>query len=206
MNFSNRFSSDFRNVARILNLNMETGPWIAGGAVRSDLYNEFISDYDVYFSSNDQFVEVYNKLVMEGAAIVYRTENAITMHYRVRTQHTHSELDFIWCCDSSEYYVIQLVILDYYKSPQDVIDSFDFTVCQLITDGNQVLVNDNTFDDIDNKLLRINETMDPEKQKGMIPRIFKYVTYGFYIPEIEFDKILANSNVKWEGLQHNDYS
>lgn len=150
-------------LAEYLNLNMEQGPWLAGGAVRKIYLGQNIghSDWDVWFRSAEQFDRA-SKLVQElGADVAYSSGNATTFKYELENE-THN---------------IQLIRRRFFDSAEQVINQFDFTICQLITDGNTIKIGQQTALDLDRKLIR---SVSTQLQPYIISRLVKYMVYGYY--------------------------
>lgn len=157
----------------------DRGPWIAGGAVLAWYNNETVStDIDVYFRNQLEFdrlhhkfkedkVEGTNPLVPVGfftfskpknkdVRIVHESDNAITIRYK-------------------EKWTIQLIRHTFYKTPHDIIDNFDISVCQLVTDGhNKIVFGDHTLPDIKSNTLRM-----VKYRPGCVSRLVKYMAYGY---------------------------
>ena len=109
----------------------------------------------------------------------HATKNALT--YSIKFENTE--------------YKVQLINTQYFKTAKEVIDHFDFSVCQLITDNKTMLLGEYTARDLKSKTLRL---VSPPKE-GIIARVTKYVVYG-YMPStelIQYLKELENDN-KWK--------
>lgn len=187
---------DRRIVFDLINPDMINGPWIAGGAVMAWINKQPVnnSDIDVFFKSEEQFIELYNALLgvrikqnfsdvqwdlslKEFAEpiskVVYQTDNALTLKIGPTT--------------------VQLIKRKFFDTPKDVIDSFDLSVCQLITDGDKLLAGETTLQDLKAKRFRINR-----HNKQIIKRVIKYVTYG-YIPDQSVIDYIADHK---DDLEH----
>lgn len=203
---------DDAHILDIIRPDIKKGPWIAGGAVLQWINGQNIglSDIDVYFKSQEQLDTFVNKIINNKKksddsfikstfgfiqseplkwSIVSSTEFAKTYRYYPK--------------NDAEYIIIQLIIKDFYDTPEDVINEFDITVCQLVTDGYNLRYGEKTMADIKNKRLRFN-TIKP----AMIKRMMKYWTYGYTpdndildqirtIPDI--DETYENSMVDYTG-------
>jgi hypothetical protein len=152
--------------------NMTQGPWIAGGAVLNWYKNSPVgdSDIDVFFHDLRQFDEVFGRLMRQHATMVYNSDNAITLNYNGK--------------DSVKGHRIQLIRKRWFSNPKEVIDNFDFTICQLITDGEKIAMGPTTAEDIKHSLIKHTEK---EMQPDLVKRIIKYVCYGYSL-----DTALAN--------------
>ena len=92
-------------------------------------------------------------------SIVYTSENAITINVTI----------------DDDLKKVQLIRKNYFKSASDVIDHFDFTICQLATDGYEVVSGDKTFEHIKEK--RIVPFKNPNR--AIVKRLIKYISYGY---------------------------
>lgn len=178
-------------VARLseyLFLDIEKGPWLAGGAVRKSYLGQSIenSDLDLWFANLEQFETAKKQVIALGAVEAYSTDNAVSYKFYEGTQ----------------TYIIQLIRRKFYNSAAEIIAGFDFSVCQLATDGHHLVVGQDTIRDIKTKTLRLTQPSLPEY---IVPRIIKYMVYGYRpCPEIleEIDENIATIN--WLK-QQNEY-
>ena len=175
---TNRFE---KQVAKYISLNMQDGPWLAGGAVRKLFTNETIgrSDYDIWCSSETQKLKIA-KLLNSATGSVYKSDKATSFSFFTKDK---------------QRYDIQL-INEVFETPEDLLNSFDFTICQCLTDGNTYKFGENTLKDINSKTIRLVT----EPRATLIPRIIKYTMYGFHIsPEILELLKDSNQNIQWIG-------
>jgi len=165
------------SVVSAINPNLINGPWIAGGAVRKWINGEDIneSDIDVFCKDENQFEEVLATLrKYEPSAVLDEivTDNATTLKISSRKQ------------------LVQIVKHTFYENPQEIIDNFDISVCQLVTDGDTIVYGEHTFEDLNKKQLRM-----VKYRPGAIKRLTKYFIYGYTpIPRV-VDKIVAQTNI-----------
>lgn len=178
-------------VARLstyLELDIENGPWLAGGAVRKSYLGQSIenSDLDIWFASSEQFEKAKKQVIALGASEAYSTDNAISYKFY----------------EGFKSYTIQLIRRRFFKSASEIINGFDFTVCQLATDGARLIVGEHTIRDIKTRTLRLAQYQLPEH---IVPRIIKYMVYG-YRPCLELlEDIDDNSStINWLK-QQNEY-
>jgi hypothetical protein len=168
-----------------LDLDIDKGPWLAGGAVRKFYLGQKIdySDWDFWFSSPEQFDHARNLVVALGCSEVYSTDNAVSYKYYEGTD-THN---------------IQLIRRRFFNSAEEIIDGFDFTVCQLVTDGRRIKVGPETILDIKSKTLRLAQKSLPSH---IVPRMVKYMVYG-YRPATELLEMIeeAGAQIDWTKPQ-----
>lgn len=173
-----------RCIAKAIKVNMETGPWIAGGSVRKNYHGmeQGDSDWDFFFRDIEQFNAACSKLKNLNIPDIYTSEQAITFKY-----------------DNT---VIQLIRNNFYNTPEDVLDYFDFSVAQYLTDGYTYILGDHTLSDHDNKRLRY---LQPSIRKGIMSRILKYRVYGYYMDD-EFSQrinsMLNQLEFSKDGLEY----
>ncbi len=182
-----------QSAIEIIAPNLKNGPWIAGGAVLA-WYNGTPTqdrDIDVWCKSEKQLNVLNNKLnTIKGTDATcyiscFVTENAITYTCK---QHSITK------------WKIQL-IKKLAATPLEVINRFDFTVCQLVTDGSRILCGENTLAHIKNKTLAKNTS----NSTNSISRLIKYWSYGFEPEPTLLDFYINNSDgINWEGNINND--
>jgi hypothetical protein len=164
---------------------MRRGPWIAGGAPlhwETGKSVELHHDIDVWFRDQEQFDQTMIR-VREHATLICQTDNAHTY------QHYHGAFGT---------HTIQLICANFFDSAQAIIDHFDFSVCQIVTDGVQVLYGEHTRADISDRRLRITQSR-PNAAK----RISKYLAYGF---KMSLDELQAQfSAIDDWVFTHEDY-
>lgn len=139
------------------------GPWIAGGALRRTLLRqEPESDFDLFFRDADQLREFADALSALGLSKMKETEHH--MHYRGALGQSALLRD------------VQLIRFAFYDSAEAVIDSFDFTVCQIAFDGETLTVGDHTLWDLGRSRLAIHRVTYPVSTTR---RLLKYTRQGF---------------------------
>jgi hypothetical protein len=117
------------------------GPFIAGGSALS-IYegNKILTDVDVFCTSQQQLSQVYERLslmISLREKADHFTENAITIFgtdIPSREETTNPQFDFSYSA-VEERFRIQLVRKNWFANPEEVISSFDLTICQIATDG-----------------------------------------------------------------------
>lgn len=139
------------------------GAWLAGGALRRTLLRqEPESDFDFFFRDADQLEAFRSGLEDRGLTKVRQTEHHI--HYRGRIGSSALERD------------IQLIRFAFYADAAAVIDSFDFTICQIAFDGETLTVGENTLWDLARHRLAVNKITFPVSSTR---RLLKYAKQGF---------------------------
>lgn len=72
---------------------------------------------------------------------------------------------------------IETIAFHEYKSPQELIETFDFSCTQIAYDGKQFYFGENTIEDINNRYLRLLHVNGDTKKT--LQRIVKYIDKGF---------------------------
>lgn len=217
-------------------LNIETGPWLAGGSVRRsiaegswDLHKD--TDFDLFFANHEQFNTVFELLALKSGINVtrddlyYRDEydESVPANPEIKTDiimssapwskhatHSINRLTFNgdnkWKCnldvsfligtqtndvanfkmkytpfDSNAQiaeYDIQLIEKRFFADAEELINYFDFTICQFVTDGTTLLCGDFSLWDLGRKKLVVNKITYPVSS---MRRMIKYANQGFYV-------------------------
>lgn len=175
-------------IARIAPLlDMENGPWVAGGCIRRMLTNSVmgIHDVDVFFASYNQR-EKLRKQFFE-AEKQWREEHGygdslVTTRAVVDIPET---FNFTAIASKSEDMHIrytrgvvpplQLVPDRYYANAQELVNDIDFTICQMVTDGKIVRCPHRSLNDLHERRLSVATTA---KVKNL-SRILRYCSYGY---------------------------
>lgn len=159
---------------KILNeLNDVCTTWIAGGALRDYFsYGYIKSDIDLYFPNEKEmnkclkyFTEVNADIDetftvntnSKRGKIIYENENVVSITYR------NMQLD---------------IVKRYFKTPENAIKEFDFTVSCAAVDREKVYFHETFFIDLAKKALVINKLPHPI---STLWRMQKYIKKGFTI-------------------------
>jgi hypothetical protein len=155
------------------------GAVIAGGFMISALHPEHVTtDIDIFFLGSDAFLSTYDQLcnppdLAEAWAWKgYKTETsrgALLAH--------SNELRTVTFTNSDPNKLpIQLIKMVWFSQPKDVIDSFDFTVCQFSATRDQLIFNPVSWVDLQNKELIAHRWQYPIET---LYRILKYTKKGY---------------------------
>jgi hypothetical protein len=148
----------------VIKPDMQHGPWIAGGAVLQWI-NKMpvgLSDIDVFCKNEQQAREVLKRVSDFGYGSMHKTTNAVTLK------------DLSWN-SKPKTQMIQIIHCVYFDSPEHILDSFDFSMIQLVTDGIEIVHGPNTLKDIRSKSLRVTKFNGTH----FLKRLTKYITYGY---------------------------
>lgn len=154
-------------------LSLKHGPWCAGGAVRRIMQGREITDGDLDFfftsraewSKFDRVLRDYEELHRSNAAVTYMVNGL----------------------------KVQIIKRRYYDELGYLFGDFDFTVCQLATDGKNVAYTTKAIQDISDSKLRFAEHGRVSKLT-VIGRMVKYVNHGF-MPEAGLFRMIVESGL-----------
>ncbi len=169
----------------------KNGPWIAGGAPLRWWQGQPVgeSDIDVFCANAKQAEDIIERIKDYGRwQRKYESDNAITLSYWSKK-------------DSSKTWTIQIIKRRFFKSLEDVINSFDMTVCEIGTGGNEWVLGKQTAKDIRERNLRLKMPLQPDALK----RVVKYWTYGYRPVEGVLEAVQNNPVGKWQFELDEDY-
>lgn len=134
------------------------GPWIAGGAIRNLLCGDSVtkSDIDYFFRDVNQFSDFCTEMDRLGAIKKYENKFNTT-----------------WFLGEQK---VQAISVAYYNDTISLLDSFDFTICQIATDGINLIVGEFALWDIGRKKLAVNRVT---YGTSTVRRMLKYAKSGF---------------------------
>jgi hypothetical protein len=173
----------------IIDPNKNNGPWIAGGSVLKWYQSQPVgeSDIDVYCSSPMQ---------------VERILQSFTDKISFNKRHSSDNAITLEVYKDTNTWTVQIIKKSFYTDMQKVIDGFDISVCQLATDGNEIILGEHTARDIRERNLRMRMPLQPDAAKRMI----KYWTYGYRPVDGLLDSVRNNPVGRWEFNPAEDYS
>jgi hypothetical protein len=156
--------------------------WIAGGAIRSGLEGNKISDFDCYFTDVNSLLQTMSALVGDPffqAKIIINDEHLISLNTKI------GKID---------------LVKKYYTSPLACISEFDFYCCAFALSFNQSL---SWFEagltDVKNRKLTI---LKPTCALSSTLRMQKFIKKGYTMDVSELKKLLdlTNKNTMNETL------
>lgn len=171
---------------------IKRGPWIAGGAALRWWQGQPVgeNDIDVFCANARQVEDIVERIKDYGRwQRKYETDNAVTLSYWSKG-------------NSSKPWTIQIIKRRYYKNLQEVISSFDMSVCEIGTAGNEWELGAFTAKDIRERNLNFKMPLQPDALK----RLVKYWTYGYRPVEGTLEAVQNNPNGKWEFAIDEDYN
>lgn len=179
--------------------------FFAGGAVRRAVKDQSIgaSDIDIFFPSFNDYLKVLD---------VFGKITSGTLHQNCRQFHIDHQGESPFSAeqiaaaapiirDSSvktKFIPVQLINSNYYDSPEDLVDSFDFTVCQMLYHKGQYLISEQGLNDELQGILEFRGD-DYDISKFKHQRLVKYCKYG-YNPSLElFSTVFLSSDALHPG-------
>jgi hypothetical protein len=166
IDFLRRYNNDvtemeFFKILKHLPELAEKGPWLAGGAVRRLLIGDpLTSDFDFFFHDETQLNEFAKALKDKGAKETAKTEHQITYSLTIEDKPR----------------IIQLIKIGYYISPNEVLDSFDFTISQFLYDGTNLYCGTHSLWDLARRRLALHKLTFGV---ATMRRLIKYTKQGF---------------------------
>lgn len=149
--------------------------FMAGGFIRACVANETVADIDLFVPDKDLADLVGYKL--EGASR-YASKNAVTI--RLKDERTPP---------------IQIIHRWTYDKPEELIESFDFTVAKSVVwfDGEswQSLIHDHFYADLAAKRLTYTKPLRNEDAGGSMLRVLKFYQKGYRIPLDSLAEVIA---------------
>lgn len=173
----NRLYKEIPELEVILNI---SGVWLAGGALRTLLdttpFSSEVTDIDLFFKTTeikktlDGFLtgSMYWKKVFDcplGTLTTFKNEY--------------------------NRWKIQLISIAYYETVEKLLESFDFTVTQFVTDGKYFWMGESSYTDLLEKRLRWNVITYPASS---LHRLTKYIKKGFTMREADYQEFV---NTLW---------
>ncbi len=170
--------------------------WLAGGALRRLITKQKLdSDFDFFFKSPDSFEGFYKGIKSCKNIKVqkeFRNEHNITLIVNV-VGSEDGELEII------EGLKLQLINIQYYNTIEEVLESFDYTLCQVALDDGNLVLGDTTLWDLGNKRIVINKITYPV---ASLRRLLKYTNQGYYACQGCLTGLLSSVAEKPELLEN----
>lgn len=149
------------------------GPWLGGGAIRRALIGRAQeSDFDWFFASSEQKDAFVDSVKLAGGWVVSENQHNVTL----KLPSVAPDPD-----EGTPYYseiVVQAITTRYYASAAEVVDSFDFTICQFAYNGENIVCGDYALWDLGRmKLVPHKLTFATASMR----RLLKYAAQGFTV-------------------------
>ena len=176
----------------IVSPDIEQGPWIAGGAALRWYQGQPVgeSDIDVFCKNAIQAKRVIDDVKSYGRYNVkFESENAVTLSHWSNEGKYHQ-------------WTVQIITRRYFSSLEEVINSFDMSVCEIGTAGKEWKLGAFTARDIREKNLRFKLPLQADAPK----RLTKYWVYGYRPVDGTIEAIQANPDTRWKYSNEEDYN
>lgn len=186
----------------IIKPDLKLGPWIAGGACLRWFQNKPVgehSDIDIFCKDEKQASDIIKYI---NDIIKYINELSLSNFnngYSTTVFKSNNAHTFNIHADNRDW-KLQVITCKYFDNIQDAIDSFDLTVCQIATTGNEWILGKNTAKDINERNLRFNNIT-----KQSPKRLIKYWTYGFNPVPGTIETIQQHESCSWDFVGTEDY-
>lgn len=166
---------DFPTYFQILRpyLDMEKGPWIAGGAVRKAIMGSvwLNGDIDIFVPSQQAAFDFIDRLKSDLRATVKKVEvedeDAIFAPKGAQADPGLKELNV-----PRIHVPVQVIYFKTYETAMSVIESFDFTLCRAVSDGINWIADTRVIEDSKSRSLRFGSD---SHFKGSVARVSKYL-------------------------------
>lgn len=156
-------------------MDLKKGPWIAGGAARRLLQGESLEkgDIDLFFKDFKSWKHFCDTL--EGYELVIKTQRATTFL-------VHG-------------FKVQCIKRQFYATLEEVFKDFDFSVCQVATDGFELGATKQAHLDVTDQVLRFAPGGKIAKHT-LVQRLSKYVNHGM-LPEPGLFELVVKSGLDY---------
>ncbi len=144
-------------------LSKTDGPWVAGGAPRRAITNKEESDFDFFFPSEDALAAFVSRLKESGFEVSSDGKMNTTLFGKIGEEKQRS--------------VKVQAIKIYAPTVEEVLSSFDFTICMFGDDGTgELVMHDMAIFDLLNKRLVVNRI---SYAASSVRRMLKYAKQGY---------------------------
>jgi hypothetical protein len=191
----------------IINMLSTAGCFIAGGAITSIFSNKEINDVDVYFKDLKSLKNVLQVLFRTADIdddydkIFDKVNDELCSHELIYTNHTNKSILF-----TKGDLKLQFIYFKFFNSPQEIFDTFDFTVNMGAYDCSkgEFVFHESFLKDIAQRRLSVNtKTSFPIIS---LLRVDKYKQKGYSISKKDFVNLCLSVNClkfdTWEQLQN----
>lgn len=175
------------------------GVWIAGGAVRRTFQcKKLESDFDFFFRDQEAMERFEGELIELGGKLL--SQNDKNKKYILPCDVVEGSAD-----PDAAFYLpemeIQLINFQFFESPEAVIDSFDFTICQFAFDGEHFYIGEFSLWDLARAKLVVHKIT---YGVASVRRMMKYANQGFTVcggcinqvlKEVAANPEIINSNI-----------
>lgn len=177
---------------------------LAGGALTSIFTGKEINDFDIYFR-NFESLELFLKNVYDKDTLIEKDEDYVDMRSHTLICVNSTNRSILFTTGGENGTKIQLIHFGFYEKPEDIFESFDFTINMAAFDfaDESFTFHEDFFKDLAGRRLVIN-TKTNYPLITML-RLGKYQDRGYYPSKKEVLKLgLAVNNLQiesWDELE-----
>jgi hypothetical protein len=163
--------------------------YLAGGAIRKAFRGETIgsSDIDLFFPSHNDLMKASNILDRVHEGSMHPNCKQYHFDYKDESPFTAKEIEGASPTNGSGERLIsipiQLIHSSYFDTQEELIDNFDFTVCQMLYQKGNYFFSEKALSDDANGILDFAST-EYDQNRFKHNRLLKYCKYG-YTPTLE---------------------
>jgi len=127
----------------------ENGPWLAGGSVWKAIENLPLDcDIDFFFKDETQYEEYLRKL--KSIPYVYHIVTEKQNKYNITFGYHIYEKGY------NKTVPLQLISFKFWNTLEELLEGFDFTVCQFGFNGRQLYTGDTALEDLRTRTIKFN--------------------------------------------------
>jgi len=174
-----------------IHITSDKGIFISGGAIRRTIQGKPLdSDVDLFFTNGNVMVETHDS-IQQHCKLLTKTDTNSTfeMEYFDSSSGKNGEISE-YSTEDKRKIKIQLIYISYYSSMEELLNSFDYTICQFGYCDGKLCCGDYSLYDLGRNRLVVNKITYPV---ASLRRLIKYTSQGFY----------ACSGALTEFLNHN---
>ena len=150
----------------------EDGPWLAGGSVWKAIEGLPLDcDIDFFFKDKIQYDAYLRKL--KSIPYVYHVVTEKKNDYNITFGFHIYEKGY------NKTVPLQYVSFRHCNSLEELLNGFDFTVCQFGFDGQRLMIGDTALEDLKSRIIRFNNVANCANTAYHVK---KYLERGFIIP------------------------
>ena len=166
----------------------ENGPWLAGGSVWKAIEGLPLDcDIDFFFKDKIQYDEYLRKL--KSIPYVYHVVTEKKNDYNITFGFHIYEKGY------NKTIPLQFVSFRLCNSLEELLNGFDFTVCQFGFDGQRLIIGDTSLEDLKHRIIRFNNVANCSNTAYHVK---KYLDRGFTIPSDQqqrFEELMRNAGI-----------
>jgi len=166
--------------------------FLAGGFIRATIAGDQVADVDMFGATKEQLTSIAKDLCLERKARMFETKNAITVL-------------------SPPRHPVQFITRWLFDRAEDLIGSFDFTVCQSVIWAEiqgeatvfKSMAGDHFYIDLAARRLNYTRPKRIEEAGGSILRAIKFIKKGYNIQAPSLAGLVARicTSVDWSAVE-----